>query len=537
LTRFAVLGPLTVRQDGYEVRVTAPKARLLLATLLLHAGEVISAGKLVDVLWNDEPPPTARTALQNHVMRLRRALGADLGQRIRSHPSGYSIMVRDGELDLHRFGQQYDQGMAAVRQGAWERAADELRMALAEWAGEPLADLRGSALDGAELPWLAELRLQALEHRIVADHWLGRHDATIAELRYLCGAHPLRERLRELLMIALLRRGGHAEALEVYSSTRALLVAELGVEPGPAIQRLRDRLVVADQAPVIRPAPHPRAAVCQLPADISDFTGRASARDRLSRVLAGGQPRTGGVPVALICGPPGSGKTALALNAAHLIRSSFPDGQLFVELAGATTKPREPGDVLGEWLRAFGLSPEEIPERPEDRAALYRSRLADRAVLVVLDDASSAASVRPLLPGTAGCAVIVTSRSRLTTLPGVDLIQVDSLSRLDSVRLLSRIVGDARVSAEPTAAQTLVRACGRLPRAIRIAGARLAARPSWPIADFTELVCDERRRLDELAVDDLAIRASVAASVPVPRPLRPSNSGSPASSPAGREPA
>lgn len=283
MTNFAVLGPLAVRQNGHEVRVTAPMARLLLATLLLHSGEVISVAKLVDTLWNQDPPPTARTALHNHVMRLRRVLGADLGQRIRSHPCGYSITVRDGELDLHRFSQQYELGMTAARQGAWERAADRLRTALAEWTGEPLADLRWSALDAAELPWLAELRLQALEHRIVADHRLGRHEDTIPELRYLCGVYPLRERLRELLMSALLQRGGHAEAFEVYTSTRKVLVAELGVEPGPAIQRLRERLVAREWSGGATGAP-PGLNECHRSA-LSERDARAPAVEAVLRAI------------------------------------------------------------------------------------------------------------------------------------------------------------------------------------------------------------------------------------------------------------
>jgi transcriptional regulator with XRE-family HTH domain/tetratricopeptide (TPR) repeat protein len=251
--------------------------------------------------------------------------------------------------------------------------------------------------------------------------------------------------------------------------------------------------------------------VCQLPPVAADFTGRKDECVRVRRSLARGRGARV-MPVVVVSGPPGMGKTTLGLRVGHSLRAAFPDGQLYLQLAGASCRPREAGEVLGEVLRALGVAPAAIPDGAEQRAALYRSRLADRKVLVVADDAGSAGQVEPLLPGTAGCAVIVTSRSTLAGLDGAKHAVLDVLGPAEAVELLSRIVGAERVAAEPRAAERLVEACGLLPLAVRIAGAKLAARPDWPLERLAGLVADERHRLDELTVGDLAVRASVAPS-------------------------
>jgi tetratricopeptide (TPR) repeat protein len=298
-----------------------------------------------------------------------------------------------------------------------------------------------------------------------------------------------------------------------------LLVDALGA-PEPVRAELHEaacrarqsgRQVQASPGDVERARAEPAWPVCQLPPVVADFTSREDECACVREIAT--QTRDADVvPVAVVSGPPGVGKTTLALRVGHSLRSSFPDGQLYLQLAGASCQPRDAGEVLGEVLRALGVGPAAIPESTQQRAALYRSRLADRKVLVVADDAGSARQVAPLLPGTPGCAVIVTSRSRLADLEGARPVLLDSLGHAEAVELLGHIVGAERVAAEQQAADQLVDACGLLPLAVRIVGARLASRPGWSLARLAGMVADERSRLDELAVGDLAVRASVAPS-------------------------
>jgi tetratricopeptide (TPR) repeat protein/transcriptional regulator with XRE-family HTH domain len=290
----------------------------------------------------------------------------------------------------------------------------------------------------------------------------------------------------------------------------------LAVEPGPDLLPAHERAVRAE-APAALPTPKASGArkashVCQLPAAVADFTGREAQIEQLTNLLSSDDGDRVGVPVALISGLPGAGKTTLALHVAHRVRAEFPDGQLWVHLEGATGHPREPGEVLGELVRALGVPGSGIPMSTPERGSLYRSLLADRRVLVLADDAASAAQVQPLLPGTGRCAVLITSRSELAGPAGARLLPLEPLTHAEAIQLLTQIVGQRRITAEPGAADELAAACGQLPLAVRIAGARLAARTSWQISGLARRIIQARRRLDELQTGDLSVRASLTQS-------------------------
>jgi DNA-binding SARP family transcriptional activator/predicted negative regulator of RcsB-dependent stress response len=522
---FRILGPLEVAADGRLLTPSAPRQRALLAMLLLRANRVVSADQLIDQLWGEAPPTSARVTLQTYVLRLRRQLHAPATAGrdavLVTHPPGYLLRVQLGELDLHQFDRLVDEAGAAMAEGAPERAADKLRAALALWRGPALADVASEFLRRIEATRLEERRWAALEERIEADLAVGRHAQLVGELEALVAEQPLRERLRGQLMLALYRSGRQAEALRVFRDARGVLARELGLEPGPLLQRLERAILAAD--PSLELAPRPvtvagpsstaAAAPCQLPPDIVDFTGRedvlAAVRDLFER--GKGESATA-LAIATVAGKAGVGKTAFAVRAAHQLRSRFPDGQLFVNLRGAEGHAAAPAGVLAEFLRALGVDGTAIPEGVEERARLYRSRLSDRRMLVVLDNAATEDQVRCLLPGGPGCAVLVTSRARLLGLEAAAPIELDVLELDKAVELLGRVAGRQRVAAEPEAARAVALLCGRLPLAIRVAGAKLAARRHWSLARMCERLGDERRRLDELSAGDLEVRASIALS-------------------------
>jgi tetratricopeptide (TPR) repeat protein len=396
---------------------------------------------------------------------------------------------------------------------------DLLTEALGLWRGRALADVAATPLVAAEANRLEESRVEALELRAEANLACGRHSEVVPEVRRLLADHLLREKLWALLIRALYGAGRQAEALEVYEQARKAISEELGVDPGAELRQLYQQMLDSDgdqtmvslALPGPAPVPPPPA---QLPADISDFTGRSGQVEQLRELLAeaasaDGSP--GAVQVVLVVGPGGQGKTTLAVHAAHLLRGEFPDGQLYATLLGAT-QSADPADVLARFLRDLGADPARIPLDAEERAALYRTRLDGRRVLVVLDDARGIEQVRPLLPGSASCAVLITARNWLPELAGGAVLDLDVLSADEARTLFTKIVGVRRVSAEPAAADEVLTACAGLPLAIRIAGARLATRGNWTIRTLASRLFDERGRLDELRAGNLAVRTSFEVS-------------------------
>ncbi|MFJ8793086.1 AfsR/SARP family transcriptional regulator [Streptomyces sp. NPDC102462] len=509
--RFSVLGPVRAWQDGEPLATGSPQQRALLAALLLRGGRTATAPELIDALWGTEPPLQALAAVRTYASRLRKALGPGV---LVSESGGYAVRGLGADaLDLAVAQALAAEADKARASGDLCHARDVLNRALALWDGEPLAGVPGPYAD-AQRVRLEEWRLQLLESRLDMDLEQGCHAEAVSELTALTAAHPLRERLRELLMLALYRSGRQAEALAVYADTRRLLAEELGVDPRPGLRDLQQRILQADpalaepSAPLAEPAPVPLRPA-QLPATVPDFTGRAAFVTELSQILASASTSEGRVmAVSALAGIGGVGKTTLAVHVAHRSRAAFPDGQLYVDLQGAGPRSAEPETVLGSFLRALGTPDTAIPDSLADRAALYRSVLDGRRVLVLLDNARDAAQVRPLLPGTEGCAALVTSRVRMVDLAGAHLVDLDVMSPDEALALFTKIVGTERVAAEREAALDVVAACGFLPLAIRIAASRLASRRTWTVSVLAAKLADERRRLDELQAGDLAVKAT-----------------------------
>ncbi|MCH0562080.1 MULTISPECIES: BTAD domain-containing putative transcriptional regulator [unclassified Streptomyces] len=506
--RFFVLGPVRARRGEEELPSGSPQQRALLAALLLREGRTVTAAELIDALWGDEPPQQALAAIRTYASRLRKALDASV---LVSESGGYAVRgLADGALDLG-----VAQGLAAEADkartgGALNHAREALDRALSLWDGEALAGVPGPYADTQRVR-LEEWRLQLLQSRLDMDLEQGCHAEAVSELTALTAAHPLRERLRELLMLALYRSGRQAEALAVYADTRRLLAEELGVDPQPGLRELQERILRADPglAEPSTSAPEPsavRVRPAQLPATVPDFTGRAAFVRDLGETLSSAGGRV--MAVSALAGIGGVGKTTLAVHVAHRARASFPDGQLYVDLQGAGPRAADPETVLGSFLRALGTADSAIPDTLEERAALYRSVLDGRRVLVLLDNARDAAQVRPLLPGTEGCATLVTSRVRMVDLAGAHLVDLDVMSPDEALALFTRIVGEERVGSERKAALDVVAACGFLPLAIRIAASRLASRRTWTVSVLAAKLADERRRLDELQAGDLAVKAT-----------------------------
>ncbi|MEV6520709.1 BTAD domain-containing putative transcriptional regulator [Longispora sp. NPDC051575] len=505
---FAVLGPVRVTHGGADVPVEGPKLRTLLATLLLSANRPVSIPQLTERLWGDTPPVDPRRTIQVYVVRLRRALAGG-GDLIRTARAGYELVLDADQLDLTRWSRLLDQAKQTEEP---ERRTRVLREALALWRGAACADVDSEVLHALDVAPLTERHLQAREQWIDLELELGRHGDVLPELHRLTGEHPLRERFWAQLALALYRSGRQADAMDVYWSVTSLLADQLGVDPGPDLRNLYQAMVAAD--PRLDLGAEGTAAAwvtaCQLPPDLPDFVGRADLRRTLEAGLTGGGP---GVPVLVLSGPPGVGKSTLAVSTAHGLRARFPDGVWHVDLAGAGPLPRDPADVLGELLEASGAAASTIPAGTERRSAALRARLVDRRVLLVLDDAGAAAQVVPLLPGTSGNAVLVTSRRDLTGLAvrhAARILKVACLEPGEAEVLVARIIGTRAAGAEPGAIVELSALCGNLPLALRIAAANAAALPSGGISRYVaELRADDRlARLAVVGDPDTAVRAA-----------------------------
>jgi DNA-binding SARP family transcriptional activator/Flp pilus assembly protein TadD len=510
--QFGVLGAVEARIDGRAVDLGHARQRCVLGVLLVEAGRPVSVDQLVDRVWGDEVPQRVTNALYSYLSRLRRAVAGATDVEIKRQPGGYALIVDPQAVDLHRF----RRSVAAARASDADRPAAELfAQALGLWRGEPF--------DGLDTPWLTSMRRLLLGERFAAELdrndvllRLGRHGEMLPALSAAVAEHPLDERLAEQAMLAFYRCGRQAAADEVYRQIRGSLADELGSDPGVALRRLHERILVADPglAVVVDDVPAPGVAVAapavvpsQLPGDVRAFTGRTDELAALDRLLS---PSTGdgsptpaatAVTIALLSGTAGVGKSALAVRWAHRVRAAFPDGQLYVNLRGYDAEqPVAAADALSWFLTALGGRGPEIPLGIDERAARYRSELTGRRMLVLLDNASSVEQIRPLLPGTGSCLVLITSRDSLpgmVAVHGAERLNLDLLPLPDSIGLLRRLIG-VRVDHEPSAAADLAAACARLPLALRIAAELAAERTDDSLAELVAELGGHQRPLDLL---------------------------------------
>ncbi|MET8698654.1 BTAD domain-containing putative transcriptional regulator [Kitasatospora sp. NPDC004723] len=525
---FKILGPLEVwADDGRRTRTEGAKQERMLGTLLLNAGAVVPVARLVDAVWDDEPPATAHRQVRNLAGLLRRKLAAahDGSPVLLTDGPGYRIAPDGHQVDALTFAHRVSVARRLAERGEPAAAVQEFRSALGLWRGPVLDGLSGSLLAAGSVA-LNELRLTAWENCLDLEAELGRHRQTVPELTALVAEHPLRDRFVTQLVRALHRAGRQADGLAAYRRFARQLADELGLDPGPELQVLHQELLKGGPAPAVR-SPGTRQQVprpAQLPPALATFVGR---RAELA-VLDGLADPAGPVVAAgigVVTGGAGTGKTALAVHWAHRVRERFPDGQLHLDLRGyAFGPPLAPYEALARFLRALGTDREQIPGTIDECAALYRSLLADRRVLVLLDNARNAEQVRPLLPGSAGSLALVTSRdglAGLTACDGARRLVLDVLPQPEAVEVLARITGVDRTRAEPRAAAELAAACGHLPLALGIAAGRLAERPHRTLVDHAAELRDAEDRLTALQIDGDATSAVRAAFDLSYRALRP----------------
>jgi DNA-binding SARP family transcriptional activator len=516
--RFNILGPMEGWVDGSRVRLGGVIQERILAMLLLEPGRVLPVSRLVEAAWSEDPPPTASHQVRKAVADLRRRIPEGAAVLLTEGP-GYRVVVDSSELDLAEFGELDRDARATAAAGKPAEAVELLRSALALWRGPVLWGNGGPVVD-ASSTIIEERRLAASELLFELRLGLGESAELVGDLRELIAQHPLRESLRGQLMLALYRSGRQAEALEEYSRVRELLVEELGIDPGTKLTQLHEGILRespelagphAPGAPAAAPA-LPAEPPCTLPYDLADFTGRARELRHLLD-LARNARGQGSVMVA-VDGMGGIGKTTLAVRAAHLLTADYPDGQLHVDLRGYAPGEQRvsAAHALDALLRALGVSGEQMPEDLAGRTALWRATLAGKRLLVLLDNAADAATVRPLLPLTAGCLVLVTSRARLVDLDGAHWVSVAVMPPEESAALVAEVLGAERMAAEPGATAELARLCGHLPLALRIATARLRNRPHWTVQYLVERLRDETRRLNELTSGDRSVSATLRLS-------------------------
>ncbi|MEU7132996.1 BTAD domain-containing putative transcriptional regulator [Streptomyces sp. NPDC046261] len=507
--RFHVLGPVRAERDGKPLQLGSPQQRAALAILLLRGGRPITTSELVDGLWGDTPPDEAEATVRAYLSRLSAELepGRPPGAPARllvPSGDGYASHAPAATLDAAVFEQHLTAALAARDAGDVAGAHERLTAALALWEGTPLAALPGPYA-ARERERLTDLGALAREEFYGCALTLGRHTDAVTELRALVTEHPLRERARGLLMLALHRAGRQAEALTVFADARRLLAKERGTGPGPELTRLHEQVLAGDPALSAPPPPAPTATTAatgpdRLPPGIRDFTGREALLAEVRSALAGGDGRP--VAVAVLTGPGGVGKSTLAVHVGRALRAAYPGGRFHLDLRGSGDTPVTGDAALTRLLAALGVADSALPEGPARQAALYRSLISERRVLLLLDDVRDAAQVLPLLPAAPGCAVLVTSRSADLDLPGARRIAVEAMEEKEALAMLEAVAGATGAGAAATSARSVVTACGRLPLAVRIAGSHLAVASSTP-ADLAARLRDERRRLEELHARDL----------------------------------
>ncbi|WP_146258961.1 AfsR/SARP family transcriptional regulator [Streptomyces tateyamensis] len=516
---------------GRRITVGGARQRTILALLLLAAGRIVSVDTMVEAVWQGDPPATARTQVAICIAALRKTFKAEgFGEDLIStaHP-GYQLDPAGHEVDLLVATGLVHQGEQLVEQGATGAAAERYEQALRLWRGPVLAGVTGRRVE-EEAERLEEWRLVLHDEAIALQLALGNHQELIGRLTALVREHPLRERTRHSLMLAQYRAGRRAEALETFRDGRQVLIEELGIEPGPALHELHDAVLrddaaltlavaqVAEELPEPTPAAPPelRVTPSDLPPNVPAFTGRGEEIAEFDAMLT--ERRDDEAPaIGFVTGVAGVGKTGLAVHWAHRAAKHFPDGRLFVDLCGhdEANEPVAAAEVLSRFLRSLGVPAEQIPPGLEERVSLYRSMLADRRLLVVLDNVRSVAQIRPLLPANGRCCVVVTSRDPMEQLMlryGAVRVQLAVLPPPQAIELLARIVPAERIATDPEQSARLAELCDHLPLALRIAAARLASKPHWTVRHLVGRLADERRRLDELSQGESQVRAGFALS-------------------------
>lgn len=527
IVEFRLLGPLEVRVGEMALAVGGARRRAVLAALAFRANKVVGVSDIVAAAWR-VPPASVDSNVRTYLAALRRVLREPAGARPRlaTVPDGYRLSVHPEELDLVAFEKLAHRIGEAARRGALADVVESSEQALRMWRGTPLAGLPVGAILEAERVRLEGLRLRIIEQRSDARLRLGEAGEVAGELHALVAEHPFRERLTELLMLALYLSGEQAGALEVYQQARHRLIAELGVEPGARLRRLQQRVLLGVAEPErderaspdrlvvtgVRGAPSATAEArppAELPAAVAGFIGRREELTRLNRLLEGAEGAAGVVPIVTIWGLAGVGKSALAVRWAHRAAARFPDGQLFVDLRShAGGSPLTPADALKRVLRSLGAEAGPVDGDVDAVAALYRSTLAGRRILIMLDDASSAEQIRPLLPGGTGCAVVVTSRARLSdlaALQGAGSVALRPLSEEEAVALIRRILARAGAADtepaddDPRAIVELAQLCGCLPLALRLAAAPLVVNTRYTVPALVTRIRGRQPAGDPLA--------------------------------------
>jgi DNA-binding SARP family transcriptional activator/tetratricopeptide (TPR) repeat protein len=573
--RVGVLGPVTTWRDGHEVSAGQPRQLAVLGVLATRANRVVSRDELVDAVWGDDPPASAEGGVYTYVAGLRRILEPDRplrsagrgehgkrtpAQVLVSAGGGYMLRLAPGALDAEVF-EEYLARARALRASSDAAAAlSAVDEALGLWRGTAFAGVPGPFAE-AERQRLDELHTGAAEERADLMLALGRSAEVIPELTTLTAEHPLRERARGLLMIALYRCGRQAEALQVFYDIREQLGQDLGIDPGGELNQVHQQVLAMDPAlggpegvPPGQEHPGrdqpgrerggrgisaarvpagqetPARVPAQVPPDTAGFAGRTAELRLLHGILPGdhvtlspdpemlqaghaglpvSQPSGACSPVAVVAGTAGVGKTTLGIRFARQAATYFPDGQLYVNLRGfdQSGEPLHPGSALRGFFDALGVPPQQVPSETEAKTALFRSLLNGKRMLLLLDNARSTEQVRPLLPGSPGCMVIVTSRSQLTGLvaaEGARLLSLDVMSGTEARELLAGRLGEGRVAAEPAAAGELILRSAGLPLALSVTCARAVSRPGLALADLASELRDARGRLDVLQTDDAA---------------------------------
>ncbi|WP_112271910.1 AfsR/SARP family transcriptional regulator [Lentzea terrae] len=471
--QFLLLGDLEVFANGEGTLLLAPKLRAILTLLLVAGGRTVPIHAFVDELWASRPPATVMATMQTYIYQLRKIFNADTGltgAAITTTSSGYALEISPDQVDVHVFERRLAEGRTALAAGAYRSAAEHLDAALAVWRSSPLANVPKGPYLEAYATRLTEARAQAVELRIEAYLQMGRHREVVAELKSLAVENPLHEGFQTKLMTALHRCGRRHEALEVYARLRRTISTELGLEPSAAAQEVHRALLTGESEPAPPMAAAPVAwQPAQLPPDTADFAGRLAAVAQVRAELDGHGPRTA-PRIVVLTGMPGVGKTVLAVHTAHLLRQRYPDGQFFANLG----RTADAGAVLESFLHGIGLTGDQVPADLDGRSRLFRSWCADREVLVVLDDVSSARQVRDLLPGGNRCGVLLSSRAPLYGLSGARTVELGPMPAEDALALLETMTGRRLVGDDRITAHRIVDLCDRIPAAVRVIGDKLA---------------------------------------------------------------